>query len=168
LLQEPCEASHSPQQQYQVAEINRPILKIATERPRHVAIQLQVKRGHSDPQVHDEPASTRSPLAFAPKPDATYLPLMGMAVFPEWVQSQKLVSELADKLGDTLNPSAADALLKLQLDTPTTERRRELAEKANEDLLSTEEFAEYETYAQLRALVAILQSKARLIRYPFK
>jgi hypothetical protein len=93
-----------------------------------------------------------------------YLPFMGMAVFPEWVQSQKLVSELAEKLGKTLNATAAEVLLTLELDTPTPERRRELAEKANEGLLTSEEFAEYETYAQLRGLVAILQSKARLVR----
>jgi hypothetical protein len=87
---------------------------------------------------------------------------MGMTVFPEWVQSQKLVSELAERLGNTLNESSAKAVLGLKLDSPTPERRQELATKANEGLLSTEEFAEYETYAQLRGFLAILQSKARL------
>ena len=87
---------------------------------------------------------------------------MGMAVFPEWVQSQKLVSEFAERLGGTLNPESARAILALNFDPPTPERRQELAEKANEGLLTTEEFAEYETYAQLRGMLAILQSKARL------
>jgi hypothetical protein len=89
---------------------------------------------------------------------------MGMAVFPEWVQSQKLVSELAERLGSTLNEASAEAVLDLKLEEPSPERRNVLAEKANEGTLSSEEFAEYETYAQLRGLVAILQSKARLLR----
>ena len=64
-------------------------------------------------------------------------------------------------LGATLNESSAGAVLALRL-KPTPERRKELAEKANEGLLSKEEFAEFETYAQLRGLLSILQSKARL------
>ena len=91
---------------------------------------------------------------------------MGMTVFPEWVQSQKLVSELAERLGSTLNEACARAILGLKLPAPTPERRQELADKANEGLLSTEEFAEYETYAQLRGLLAILQSKARVYLKP--
>jgi len=87
---------------------------------------------------------------------------MAMTVFPEWVQSQKLIAELAERLGSTLNETSAKAILTLKLDAPTPERRQELAAKANEGLLTTEEFAEYETYAQLRGLLAILQSKARL------
>jgi hypothetical protein len=87
---------------------------------------------------------------------------MGMAVFPEWVQSQKLVSDLAERLGDTLNEASARAILDVKLDGPSADRRAELASKANEGLLTAEEFAEYETYAQLRGLLAILQSKARL------
>jgi hypothetical protein len=91
---------------------------------------------------------------------------MGMAAFPEWVQSQKLVSDLAEQLGGVLNETSAQAILSLKLDGPTPERRQELAAKANEGLLSTEEFAKYETYAQLRGLLAILQSKARLYLKP--
>jgi hypothetical protein len=91
---------------------------------------------------------------------------MGMTVFPEWVQSQKLVSELAERLGSTFNEASARAILALKLQAPTPERRQELASKANEGMLSTEEFAEYETYAQLRGLLAILQSKARIYLKP--
>jgi hypothetical protein len=92
---------------------------------------------------------------------------MGMTSFPEWVQSQKLVSELAERLGSTLNEASAQAILELNLDGPSPERRQELAAKANEGMLSKEEFAEYETYAQLRGFLAILQSKARLYLKPF-
>lgn len=84
-----------------------------------------------------------------------------MAVLPEWVQSQKLVAELAERLGGTLNDASARAILALPLDGPTPQRRQELAGKANEGLLTTEEFAEYETYAQRRGLLAVLQSQAR-------
>ena len=85
-----------------------------------------------------------------------------MTAFPEWVQSQKLVAELAERLGSTLNEASAQSILALKLNGPTPERRQELASKANEGLLTAEEFAEYETYAQLRGLLAVLQSKARL------
>lgn len=87
---------------------------------------------------------------------------MSMTVFPEWVQSQKLVADLAERLGGTLNPESARTILALKLDGPTPERRQELADKANEGQLTAEERAEYETYAQLRGMLAILQSKARL------
>ena len=86
---------------------------------------------------------------------------MGMAAFPEWVEAQKLVSELAELLGTTLNEASARAVLSLEPSRPSPQRRKELAEKANEGMLTPEEFAEYETYAQLRGLLAILQSKAR-------
>jgi hypothetical protein len=89
---------------------------------------------------------------------------MGMAVFPEWVESQKLITDLAEQLGTTLNDAGAEKILQLKLEQPSPERRRDLADKANEGSLTREEFAEYETYAQLRGLVAILQSKARLLR----
>jgi hypothetical protein len=87
---------------------------------------------------------------------------MGMTAFPEWVQSQKLVAKLADQLAGTLNANSARAIIAVKVQAPTAARRRLLAAKANEGLLSAEEFAEYETYAQLRGLLSILQSKARL------
>jgi len=87
---------------------------------------------------------------------------MGMAVFPEWAKSQKFVSELAERLGSTLNEASARSILALRLNGPTAKRRRQLASKANEGLLTVEESAQYQTYAQLRGLLAILQSKARL------
>jgi hypothetical protein len=87
---------------------------------------------------------------------------MGMTAFPEWVQSQKLVARLADQLAGTLNVNSARAIIALKVQAPTVARRCLLATKANEGSLSAEEFAEYETYAQLRGLLSILQSKARL------
>jgi hypothetical protein len=90
-----------------------------------------------------------------------------MAAFPEWTQSQRLVCELAERLGNALSETSARAILDVQLHGPSPERRRDLARKANEGLLSTEEFAEYETYAQVRGLLSILQSKARLYLKPY-
>ncbi len=87
---------------------------------------------------------------------------MAITGFPERVQTQKLVSELAERLGGTLNEASAKTILAIQIGVLSPERRRELAERANEGSLTAEEFADYETYAQLRGLVAILQSKARL------
>jgi hypothetical protein len=86
---------------------------------------------------------------------------MPTTAFPERVQAQKLVSELAERLGSTLNEAAAKTILAIHITGPSPERRRELAERANEGSLTPEEFADYETYAQLRGLLAILQSKAR-------
>jgi hypothetical protein len=85
-----------------------------------------------------------------------------MSAFPERVQAQKIVSELAERLGSTLNEASAHQVLALKLEGPTPERRQELADKANEGLLTTEELAEYETYAQLQGFLAVLRSKARL------
>jgi hypothetical protein len=89
---------------------------------------------------------------------------MSMTVFPEWVQSQKLVSELAERLGSTLNEAGARAVLALKLDGPSPERRCELATKANEGSLTAEEFAEYETYAQVRGLSKISCTTYRIVR----
>ena len=47
-------------------------------------------------------------------------------------------------------------------DESSADRRQALAAKANEGLLSPDEFAEYETYLQLRTLLSLIQSKARL------
>jgi hypothetical protein len=86
---------------------------------------------------------------------------MGTTVFPER-QAQKIVSDLADSLGSTLTKAGARAILTLKLNGLTPERPQELAGKANEGLLTAEEFGDYATYAQLRGLLAALQSKARL------
>jgi hypothetical protein len=87
---------------------------------------------------------------------------MGITAFPERVQSQKLVAKLAEQLAGTLNVTSARAIIALNADAPSRARRQQLAAKANEGLLSAEEFAEYETYAQVRGLLSILQSRARL------
>ena len=61
---------------------------------------------------------------------------------------------MAERLGSTLNGDEARSILALKLEGPTPERRQELADKANDGLLTPEEFAENETYAQLRWLAS--------------
>jgi hypothetical protein len=68
-----------------------------------------------------------------------------MTVFPEWVASQKLVCRLVEQLAGTLNETSARAIVTLKLQAPSPARRRHLATKANEGLLSAEEFGKYET-----------------------
>ena len=87
---------------------------------------------------------------------------MAVIGFPERAQTQKLVSEMAERLGATFTITSAKEILGMQIPGFSPERQRELADKANEGTLSAEEFADYETYAQIRGLLAILQSKARL------
>jgi hypothetical protein len=87
---------------------------------------------------------------------------MGMTAFPEWVQSQKLVSKLAEGLGGALIQASARAILDLRFDGPSLDRRSQLASNGNEELLCPEGHAEYEPYAQLRGLLSIPQCKARL------
>ena len=70
---------------------------------------------------------------------------------------------MAERLGGVLNEANAKAILALTIDDPGPERRQHLASRANEGLLTAEEHAEYETYVQMRGLLAILQSKARLL-----
>jgi hypothetical protein len=92
---------------------------------------------------------------------------MSTALCPERVKSQKLVAALAEGLGSALTPESARRILELELEELPPSRLEELAAKANEGLLTIEERAEYGTYAQIRGMLAILQSKARLhLRQP--
>jgi hypothetical protein len=86
---------------------------------------------------------------------------MAKARMPERVQAQRLVTNLAEQLASVFTEQSAKAILTLQVDAPPAERREELADKANEGTLTPEEFADYETYAQLRGFLSLLQSKAR-------
>ena len=80
----------------------------------------------------------------------------------DWEQTQRLVGALADKLGAAFTAQTAQGIVELRFEDPSAERRQELAQKANEGLLTKEELAEYETYLHLRTLLSILQSRARL------
>ena len=62
-----------------------------------------------------------------------------------------------------LNAESASALLQPAADPLTEARLAELAEKANEGLLTGDETEEYDALILLGDLLAILRAKARLI-----
>ena len=58
-----------------------------------------------------------------------------------WAKRQDL--ELAERLGSTLNEASSRSILALKVEGPTRERREELADKANEGLLTAEDVAKH-------------------------
>jgi hypothetical protein len=60
-----------------------------------------------------------------------------------------------------LTPAVARRIVALRADAELSARIQELADKANEGLLDSEERAEYESYVRAIDLISILQSKAR-------
>jgi len=77
---------------------------------------------------------------------------------PDHISSLDCVLE---PITDCLTPDAAAKLVSLRADAETQARVDELAEKANEGTLSTEERAEYDRYREAFHFVTILQAKAR-------
>ena len=71
------------------------------------------------------------------------------------------LERLLDMLADCLTPDAAQRVASLHVDAETQGRISELAEKANEGQLTTEEESEYRQFIDAMDLVAILQAKAR-------
>ncbi|HEX4797039.1 MAG TPA: hypothetical protein VH370_24825 [Humisphaera sp.] len=75
------------------------------------------------------------------------------------------VSNVLDRflspLTDHLTPEAAEQLVDFQVDPLTQAKIDELADKANEGLLTDAERAEYFQFVEVIDLIGILQSKAR-------
>ncbi len=80
---------------------------------------------------------------------------------PETTTLTRVLDRLLDPVGRCLSKRAARELAGLRGDEEAQARIRELAEKCNEGLLSTEERAEYEACVMAANIVAILQAKAR-------
>ena len=78
------------------------------------------------------------------------------------------LDRLLDPVMRSLNAEAARKLLELRADQAAQLRVDELAAKANEGALSTEDRCEYEAYVAAANVIAILQAKARtqLARHP--
>lgn len=74
---------------------------------------------------------------------------------------QSYLSAMLDQVAECFTPDVARRVLAIQLDVQTHARVEELAEKANEGLLSEQERSEYLAYIEASDLVAILQAKAR-------
>ena len=72
-----------------------------------------------------------------------------------------ILDRVLDPITDCLTPDVAAKLVALHADAQTQARVDELAEKANEGTLSTEEGAEYDRYRDAFHFVTILQAKAR-------
>lgn len=76
--------------------------------------------------------------------------------------SDQLVEEVAGRLSGLMTPEMARALLALDVTTPSVDQRERWAAQANEGTLSAEEREEYLAYLQVRMLISLLQSHARL------
>jgi hypothetical protein len=66
-----------------------------------------------------------------------------------------------DPVGRCLTSGVARRIVALRADPVLSARIQELADKANEGQLDSEERAEYEAYVRAIDLISILQSKAR-------
>ncbi|MEO7317958.1 MAG: hypothetical protein ABIZ56_03105 [Chthoniobacteraceae bacterium] len=78
-----------------------------------------------------------------------------------------IIESLLDPVSRCFTMETAQALSQLKTDEVVSRRIRELAEKANEGLLSESERRDYETCVHVGNVVAILQAKARLhLRQP--
>ncbi len=72
-----------------------------------------------------------------------------------------ILDRVLEPITGCLTPDVAAKLLALRADAETRARVDELADKANEGTLLTEERAEYDRYREAFHFVTILQAKAR-------
>jgi hypothetical protein len=72
-----------------------------------------------------------------------------------------ILDRILEPITDCLTPDVAAKLVALRADAETQARVDELADKANEGTLSTEERVEYEQYREAFHFVTLLQAKAR-------
>jgi hypothetical protein len=72
-----------------------------------------------------------------------------------------ILDRVLEPITDCLTPDVAAKLVALRADAETQARVDELADKANEGTLSTEERTEYDRYREAFHFVTILQAKAR-------
>ncbi len=76
--------------------------------------------------------------------------------------STGILDQVLDPLADCLTPEVATRILAVSLEPQRQFRINELAQKANEGLLSEEERREYAEYVEALDLVGILKATARL------
>jgi hypothetical protein len=75
--------------------------------------------------------------------------------------SANLLDELLDPLSRCLDDVSAQRLIDFRIAAAVQSRMDELAERANEGLLSTEERSQYEAMINAADLISILKYKAR-------
>lgn len=76
--------------------------------------------------------------------------------------STGILDQVLDPLADCLTPEVAQRILAVSLEPKRQLRINELAQKANEGLLTQEEQREYAEYVEAMDLVGILKATARL------
>lgn len=77
------------------------------------------------------------------------------------MSSTEILERALDPLVECLTPEAARKLVDLRADPVTQSRVDELADRANEGLLTPEERAEYDKFRAMFHVITLLQSKAR-------
>lgn len=75
--------------------------------------------------------------------------------------SELYLDRLLDPAGKLLSRDVAKRLVELRSDPEVQARLDELAEAANDGVLTAPEKSEYETYIQAIEFISILQAKAR-------
>ena len=73
-----------------------------------------------------------------------------------------IIESLLEPVSRCFTTETAQALSQLKTDEAVSRRIQELAEKANEGLLTESERRDYETCVHVGNVIAILQAKARL------
>jgi len=77
------------------------------------------------------------------------------------MSSTTLLDELLDPLSQCLDDVSAQRLIDFRIAPAVQRRMEELAERANEGLLSSEERSQYEAMIHAADLISILKLKAR-------
>jgi hypothetical protein len=72
-----------------------------------------------------------------------------------------LLDQVIEPIADCLTPESAARIVKVRADAATQARIDELAEKANEGLLTDDERADYDRLLAWFHMVTILQAQAR-------
>lgn len=75
--------------------------------------------------------------------------------------ADQMMERLLSPVGDCLTSEVAERLVALRADAGVQARIDELAERANEGLLTPEERLEYEAYVRTITFISFLQAKAR-------
>jgi hypothetical protein len=77
------------------------------------------------------------------------------------MSTTEILEQVLDPFVDCLTPEAAERIVALRAEPAVQMRLDQLADRANEGVLTPEEQAEYERFRATFHLVSLLQSKAR-------
>ena len=75
--------------------------------------------------------------------------------------SEATIESVLGAVGECLDRTSAEALLRLRADARLQARNEELADRSTEGALSAEEREEYENLIRVGNFIAVLQAKAR-------